>query len=351
MIHVNVTNRSSTDVRRIAGNRMRALMTNIVLLLMFLWGTAAFGQNIHLHAVHIPNQVSYWPQHGFVEMVPPVRLPTDKSIHEYIMVWLRIPAGEKISTQWLPDQKRYTLKFPPGTVADRVDGGEHQKEAMFTVNGIADVRGARIDANGRTWWHVYEPVPGQSPNWLKGFEWLRTDKHNDNVAADSLIKLYYPGTPIKATQEMATFRKLNQCGACHQLNRPIPTTVTRTSFGFSSLALPETDADGFFQPITVLTDTMTMVNIRPWDLNAGDPYITVWCGEHKAKLTVKGDSYGRYTCPDHRVPVGKLDMTAALRNKDAHALKVCASRSYLYEHMTAKGRKDFARYFEECSIH
>lgn len=325
---------------------MRAVTVVTVSLLLFIYWAPVFGQTIHLHAVRIPNRISYWPQHGFVEMVPPARLPTDKSIHEYIRVWLRIPAGENIGVQWLQDQKRYTLKFPPGTVADRVDGGEHQKQAMFTLNGIADVRGARIGANGRTWWHVYEPVPGESPNWQEGFKWLRTDDHGDNRAADSLIKLYYPGAPTTARQEMARFRKLNRCGACHQFNRPIPTKTTANGF-----SMPETDADGFFQPITVLADTMTLVNMRPWDMNAGDPYITVWCGGYKARLTVKGDSYRRYTCPDHHVPVGKLDMAAALRHNDPHALKVCASRRYLYEHMTAKGRKAFARYFEECSIH
>lgn len=351
MIHANMASQSSADIGRIARNKVRVFTATAVLLLMFLCCTAAFGQNIDLHAVRIPNRLSYWPQHGFVQMVPPVKLPTTKSIHEYIMVWLRIPTGEKITVGWLPKQKRYTLKFPPGTVADRIDGGENQKQAMFTVNGISDVRGARIGAKGRTWWHVYEPVPGESSNWLKGFEWLRTSAHEDDLAADSFIKLYYPGVPAKAKREMAVFRKLNQCGACHHRNRPIPTIVKKGSVVFPGATFPETDADGFFQPITVLTDAMTLVNSRPWDRNVGAPYITVRCGDHKARLTIKGDTYRRYTCPDHRAPVGTLDMATALKHKSPHALKVCASRRYLYEHMTAKGRKDFARDFAECSIH
>ncbi|HEX5436473.1 MAG TPA: hypothetical protein VFW98_04905 [Gemmatimonadaceae bacterium] len=318
----------------------------VALLLMLTCSTTAFGQSIHLHPVRIPNTLSYWPQHGFVQMEPPVRLPTTKSIHEYVMVWLRIPAGEKIGVRWLPDQKRYTLTFPPGTVADRIDGGQNAKQAMFTVNGIADVRGATIAADGRVWWHVYEPVPGKSSKWLMGDAWLRSGPAGDDLAADSLLKLYYPGAPTKAKQEMAEFRRLNQCGACHQTNRPIPKT-TASKYGF---ATPETDATGFFQPITVLTDPMTLVNDRPWDLNVDDPYITVWCGTHKAKLHTKGNSERWYSCTDHRVPVGKLEMAAALKHKDPHARKVCASRRYLYEHMTAKGRDDFARYFAECSI-
>ncbi len=325
---------------------VRFLTLTALILLAFVCPLTVQGQDIQLHAVRWPNRISYWQQSGFVEMVPPVWLPTDLSIHEYVRVWLHIPAGEKLSVQWLPDQKRYTLKFPPGTVADRIDGGENQKQAMFTVNGIADVRGAKIAADGKTWWHVYEPVPGESSKWLRGYAWLRTGPVGDNLAADSLIKLYYPGAPAKAKQEIALFRRLNQCGACHQANRPVPTTETKDGESFS-----ETDADGFFQPITVLTDSMTLVNDRPWDLNVDDPYITVWCGQQKAKLTTKDDTYRRYSCPHQAVPTGKLDMLAALKHQDAHALGVCAARKYLYEYMEEDGRKAFAPFFAECAIH
>lgn len=230
-------------------------------------------------------------------------------------------------------------------MADRIDGGENQKQAMFTVNGIADVRGATIATDGKIWWHVYEPVPGKSSKWLRGYSWLRTGAAGDNLVADSLLKLYYPGAPAKAKQEMAQFRRLNQCGACHQANRPVPTTATINGSSF-----PETDSDSFFQPITVLTDSMTLVNDRPWDLNVGNPYITIWCGHDKAQLITRGDSYQRYTCPNHVTPIGKLDRAAALTHKNPHALKVCAARQYFYQHMTEKGRKAFASDFAECSI-
>jgi hypothetical protein len=306
---------------------------------------AVYGQDIQLRAARWPNRISYWPQSGFVNMEPPVRLPTDKSIHEYVMVWLRIPAGKSVGVQWLPDQKRYTLNFPAGTVADRIDGGANQEQAMFTVNGIADVRGATIAADGKTWWHVYEPVPGKSSKWLEGYSWLRGAPAGDDLAADTLLRLYYPGAPARAKQEMAMFRRLNQCGACHQADRPVPTTAEN-----SGVALPETDADGFYQPITVLTDSMTLVNDRPWDLNADDPYITVWCGNDKATLTTTGESYRRYTCPRNVAPVGRLDMAAALQHKDPHAMKVCAARKYLYAHMDRQGREAFAGSFDECGI-
>jgi hypothetical protein len=263
---------------------------------------------MQIHPVQVPNELDYWRNAGFVDMVGPARLPTDMATGDHIAVWLRIPRGKKVTVQWLPDQKRYTVKFPPRTVADRVESAKNEHDAMLVIHGISDVRGARI-------------------------------------GADRLMKLFYPGSPAKAKKEMAEFRRLNQCGACHQTNRAVPVTAAK-----DGLSIPETDADGFYQPITVLTDTMTLVNIRSWDSNADDPYITVWCGRKKAQLTTKDHSYRRYTCPDHGVPTGKLDIVRALRHRDPHALKVCAARKYLYEHMTEDGRKAFAHGFVECSI-
>lgn len=315
-------------------------------LLVAATPSALGAQDIQIHPVQIPNDLDYWRDAGFVDMVGPVRLPTNKVTGDHIAVWLRIPRDEKIAVQWVPDQKRYTIKFPPGTVADRVESARKDREAMLVIHGIGDVRGARIGADGETWFHDYEPVPGEPIKRLRGYEWLRTDPAGDNLAADSLINLFYPDAPAKAKKEMAEFRRLNQCGACHQLNRPVPTTATKAGLSF-----PETDTDGFYQPITVLTDTMTLVNIRPWDLNARDPYITVRCGRKKAQLMTKGQFYRRYTCPDHSVSTGKLDMARALRHGDPHAQKVCAARKYLYDHMTEVGRKAFAHGFAECSIH
>lgn len=325
-------------------------------MLALLCPLTVCAQDIQLHAVRWPNRLSYWQQSGFVEMVPPLRLPTDKSTDDTIMVWLRIPAGSKITTQWLADQNRYTLKFPPGTVADRIESVKNEHDAMHVVNGIDDVRGAKIAADGKTWWHVYETVPGQSTQWLRGYAWLRGGPAGDDRAADSLIKLLYPGAPASAQPEIGDFRKLNQCGLCHLINQPAPTQVPQNSI-FNGMTLAPgtiinmmTDADGFFQPITVLTDSMTVRNARLWDLNADDPFITVRCGDQITKAVSHGDNRG-YTCPDRGVPIGTLDMVAALKHQDAHALQVCAARKYLYAHMDQQGRKAFASSFAECGIH
>lgn len=347
----------------------------LAVLLACIAAPALAAAALRIHPVQVPNRLDYWPDAGFVHMVGPTRLPTDKRIRDHIAVWVRVPKGGVIQVTWLPGQKRYTLLFPPGTVADRVESDYNAKQAMLTINGIADVRGARIGKDGHTWFHDYEPVPGTPGHWLKGYEWRRAGPVQDDLAADRLIRLFYPGAPARAEQEMAEFRRLNQCGACHRVNRPTPahmpgarrthaghaldTVVNQSSMGTPAASpgsprphavLPMTDADGFFQPITVMTDSMVVRNHRRWDLNADDPFITVRCGDEKTTAVTQGDAR-YYVCANGDVPTGTLDMLAALKHRDPHALKVCKARTYLYDHMDAVGKRVYRKFYQECRGH
>jgi len=127
---------------------------------------------------------------------------------------------------------------------------------------------------------------------LRGYEWFRTDATGDDLAAESLIKLFYPNAASSAQDEIRMFRRLNQCGACHQPNAPAPLT-RQTLPSFVS------DSHGFFQPMTVLDDSMVIRSHRKWDLNADDPFVTVWCGSQQVEATTTGDSRG-YQCPKSR---------------------------------------------------
>ena len=129
-------------------------------------------------------------------------------------------------------------------------------------------------------------------------------------------------------------------------NQPAPASVRPPSRTPANML---TDSQGFFQPITVLANRMTVRDSRKWDLNADDPFITVWCGNERVRAVTEGDSRS-YRCADGGVPVGELQLAAALKNKDAHALQVCASRRYLYQHMDSKARKAYHTAFAECSI-
>lgn len=323
--------------------RLRCLLATVILV------SGAFGanaQDIQLRPIEIPNDISHWPRSGFVEMVPIVQLPTNRRGDNMVRVWLRVPDGGTIGVRWLEEQQRHVPVFPPGTVADRVETMKNEPKAMLVINGIEDVRGATIDQDGRTRFHVYEPVPGGPAGVLRGYEWLRIDNQSDNRAADSLISLFYPNAPDSAQAEMRLFRRLNQCGACHQPNRPTPTT---SSLMLASPSHLPTDAYGFFQPLAVLESSMNVRASRPWDLNADDPFVSVWCGDERIHAVTDGDRRG-YKCSGGQPAIGRLDMVAALAKKDAHALAVCASRKYLYQHMNTQARDAYRRSFTECSI-
>ena len=86
-------------------------------------------------------------------------------------------------------------------------------------------------------------------------------------------------------------------------------------------------------------------------MNTSDPFIALECPDGRAPILDEND-FGarRYRCPDGKVPVGTLDMRAALARNDAHALAVCASRKYLFERMTDDATRAFADAFAECHI-
>ena len=289
--------------------------------------------------VQIPNEMNYWEKSGFVDMVGPLRLPSDKEHLENIRVWLKVPDDQKISVSWVPTQSRYSLVYPVGAVADRVDSS---KSDPSSEEGVDDVRGARIDEQSNTIFHDYQTVPDESDQWLKGYEWKRDGDQADKQAADALVALFFPSGHNWDPGVIRQFRQLNKCAACHEPDAPAPGT-TAPPFRFAS------DSRGFFQPMTVLENSMTVRDHRDWDLNADDPFITVWCGDKQTHAVVNGD-VRKYECPGDVAPVGKLDIRAALAKHDAHAEQVCKARTYLYQHMDSDAQKAYRSAFEDCGI-
>src|ERR1700677_2389474 len=110
------------------------------------------------HKVKIPNSINYWQTSGFVDMVAPLRLPSDKGFTDIIKVWLKVPEDKKISVLWIESQQRYSLVYPNGTITDRMESTRDYSTNPISEE-IDDVRGARIDENGNTIFHVYEEVP------------------------------------------------------------------------------------------------------------------------------------------------------------------------------------------------
>jgi hypothetical protein len=284
----------------------------------------------------------HWRDNGFVEMVPPVRLPSDKSARDRIAVWLKVGTGEgqKINARRLADG-RVTLVFPPGTVADRV-------ESMG--DAVIDVRGTTLDDGGVERFHVYV-AEEEAPSALVGWEWRRGDFDAEASATRALLAQLHKtrrrmkGEPPPSEQQhrnsIMIYERNNNCGACHAHDKP-PTTR-------GNAVHRATDASGFFVPLSVLAAELPLERHRPWEMNVGDPFLTLRCESGAPRLVERGFARS-YVCAGAEVPTARLDVPRALAADDERARAMCASRRYLHEHMSDDARALFADAFVACGI-
>jgi len=266
---------------------------------------------------------------------------------DHLTVWLHVPDGGRIGVARADG--RATLVYPAGTIADRVEMREPAGVDGEHAFRVIDVRGTRIAEDGE-YFHCLQPSAAEEPP-LVGFEWRRGDDDAERRATDGiaeLVRARLTGADDEARRSAAErFRRLNRCASCHDHDRP---ERTRVSEGGPRRA---TDRAGFYVVLGVLGDAAPLETHRPRDLNAGDPYVTVSCGASAARLDAgaSGAATGAaYTCPDGRVPVARFDVARALAAGQRHAVEVCRSRRYLYEHMDGAARDAFAPAFEACAL-
>ena len=273
-----------------------------------------------------------WAKHGFVPMTPPVRLPTDRDRRDRIVVWLKVGDGT------ITARDARTLAFPAGTVADRVE----------TVgDALVDVRGTRLVADGELF-HVYV-AEDEAPSPLVGWEWRRGDAGAEERATQALVaqlrqtKRKMRGEPAPSPeqqqQSLASYAKNNACANCHVHDKPLIPS--------GNVVHRPTDDDGFFVPLSVLSDSAPLERHRPWEANAGDPYLAITCESGDARLVDRGDTR-HYACAGDEIPRATLDMKRALADGDAHARDVCAARRYLAAHMDEATRALYAAPLREC---
>ena len=319
---------------------------------------STLGASSAARAIAAFDATSHWK--GYVEMVPPIRLPTNLEATERIAVFLSIPAGQTIEVAYLEDQKRHTLRFPPGTIADRLDG-DHQPlpEGRYKWTYIDDVRGTRIATGKEQFFHVYAPLDFARPtSQMTGWEWERGHDAQRIDATERLVAWRralehtrcagFIAAPCrkKANRDLRLFRYLNDCAACHRPNLP---EVDRQPIA-SYRAARATDASGFYVPLSVLDNSGVVPRHRPRDRNVGDRFIEARCGESPARLERDPTGRTRYACPDGRLPRATKNIEAALAAGDLHAMAVCRSRKYLFDHMDAAGKMAFAAAFSACEL-
>lgn len=282
---------------------------------------------------------SHWSEHDFVRLELPVRVPSSDASLDQVEIWLRLEPESTISTgdgdgQW---------RFPARTEIDRVEfaGGGAQR-------WVADVRGARIDENDRTWFRVFRPDEPGADGSLFGFEWLRDDADAHRTARAALLsglERRPPATRLDPQRRRAFLQSVdhkNRCLRCHGLGEE---AVDRAD---DAIVVRGTDVSGFYTPATVFADEVPLESYGTFDPNVEDPYISIRCPSGRVQRYRSPAGAARVRCSDGSVPLAHYRLKAALEASEPRAAEICATRRFLYEHLDARGKDRHAREMEVC---
>lgn len=281
----------------------------------------------------------HFARSGFVEMVPPLRLPLRSRRHR-TEVWLKIPDGERITTRTVGG--RTLLELPPGSGAARVEMTAGRDLAEREEYRVADVRGTRFERAGEAFF-VLRPVDTGLDAPLEGWQWHRDSEQEQSLATERMAELAARSlTPEARSRETAAISKSNNCAGCHQHARE-----ANSRFREHGIANRGTDASGCYQVQGVLLSHLPLESYFPIETNLEDPFVRFDCGSDEALASRGG---GKVTCRDGSVPWGQLDVRSALQAGDTHARGVCESRRYLFQRLDAEGREAFRAGFEECGL-
>lgn len=287
---------------------------------------------------------------GFVEMAPPVRLPTTHDRRDLIRTWVRFPTEPPIRTEYLEAQGRYTIRAPEGTESDRVEymvlGDPSLGERIEPERTILDIRGLGVGDEGPSRFRVLRPLGGEPHGPLAGYEWGAFDEAAQDDASDALAALVRRArrpvdrAPLSG-DGLERFVRLNHCARCHTPNEPL--RLVPDSDGVHRA----TDATGCYTLLMMLAESVPVSDARPLDLNVQDPFVRFRCGEE----VFEGRELGRPPeCADGRAPLAFRDVRAGLDAGDEYTEKVCDGRRYIHEHLDACGRQVFHAAFAECGL-
>jgi hypothetical protein len=203
--------------------------------------------------------------------------------------------------------------------------------------------------------HVYVPSSAQKDAPLIGWRWMRGDTKTEAAVTEALAgvveQAVFPADDGKLArtrvrrQRVKSYVRFNDCARCHVAQKPVDTE-------HENVIHRGTDAVGWFVPQTVLADRTPLEYHRPRDTNVDDKHLVARCRDGTvAQLALGERGARRYTCAaGNGWPVGEKDLRAALVEKNPHAQAVCASRRWLFEHMTPAARQRFADGFAACGV-
>lgn len=296
-------------------------------------------------ALTIADPAHFWAANGYIELSPAIKVSVPPGWESETAVYLKLPKDRLIEVSPASGSAAANIKLPAGSIIDRV-AKVRFPDGSF---GVEDVRGTRWDEQGTEWFHVYRPT-GAAPNSpLQGYEWRRGNAAEQSSATD-LMTAFLAKTPMPPSgglpdrRDIRRFRGLNNCAACHQAVKPEARA--------SGERLPPwpTDARGLYVPIAVLSDSGLLSDTDDWnDPNAGNPLVKALCGDQPAELS-GGGARQWFTCANGKMPKGVRNIAEGFASGNSYAIKVCASRRTLYEHMTVEARKAFAGAFKACGL-
>ncbi len=335
--------RPARVTERAADRRTFLEMSKLQIPLLALLGVFGCRHPAHVRELKISDSAHYWREQGFVEMVPPLRLPTRGPDGNRVSVWLKLPPGSVIHSRWSTSTDRQTISLPPGTDAVRVE-----EIRLATEEGVAwsvaDARGTRFDRGGKERFYVLRAEASQPNAPLVGYEWQRGDASAESEAASLVSELVAKGVaPKRRAEVVARTRLNNQCARCHSYGRPDnqrPNQYGEVNRG--------TDLSGLFQVESLLRPRVPLEQYFPFETNANDRYLDFRCASgtlHRVNQPVPNIS-----CSDGSVPMGSLDVRAALAAGDDRVKALCAARRYLYEHLDSPARTAFSERFAECGL-
>jgi hypothetical protein len=289
--------------------------------------------------IEVPDQRQYWRNGGFVALDPTIRISQPSGSSSNIIVYFKAPEGIGAARV----DGRLSLLLPPGSEADRVTFFRAGPKGQT----VADVRGGRIDEQGRNWFHVFRPTSGAAHASLVGFEWLVDDPQQAREAKKLLMDhvRHTPRAMRKAVpdESYATrFSRLNDCKACHFPDKAPAADPDQW------LPLWPTDRAGWYVPLGVLLTRAPLSTTSSFhDPNHDDPFVTKQCKSGPPN-TLSDDATRWFRCSDGSVPFAERDVARALVEGDAYAVRLCRSRRYFYDRMTPQARALFGEAFAEC---
>lgn len=276
----------------------------------------------------------FWTGGGYVNLVPPVHLPSVSRDRAEVEIWAKLPDPGAGLIELDASGERFV--FPPGSVLDRVEYRVKDGKRY-----VVDVRGTTVDADAAQRYHVYR----RGPEGLFGFEWVRGDTDAHDAATDALIARLAevpPGSKMKAKardEYLQSVRGKNDCFGCHLLSRA--TNARQNEHGLVNRG---TDASGFFTPQTLFAEVIPVEKYGKFDRNHTDPRVTVACPADGEVQIVHDKPW----CDEKAVPQGRYDLVGALAAAEPRARQVCAGRKYLADHASAAIRDRFAKALESC---